>query len=92
MAVKKKSDVKTPDQEAGDMPDMNDLITLQEAAKIRGRTLSAITELVRRGRLRAYEKFGRKLLSRREVKTLEDKRGWPKGKPRKEEQEEGSKK
>lgn len=85
MAAKKKSDVKTPDKEAGDMPDMNDLITLQEAAKIRGRTLSAITELVRRGRLRAYEKFGRKLLSRKEVEAFEDSRGWPKGKPRKDE-------
>jgi hypothetical protein len=83
MTDKKKSAAKTAKKVAEAVPDLNDLITLQEAAEIRGRSTAAISELVRRGRLRSFEKFGRKLVSRREVEAFEDSRGWPKGKQRK---------
>lgn len=65
--------------------DLSDLITQKEAAEIRGVTVAAISDLVKRGRLRGFEQFGKTLVSRSEVTALEDKRGWPKGKPRKEE-------
>lgn len=81
--MKKKAGAKAPKKQTDDSPDVGDLITLQEAAEIRGRTTAALSELVRRGRLRSYEMFGRKLVSRREVKAFEDSRGWPKGKTRK---------
>ena len=81
--MKKKGATKAPKKQAEDLPDVDDLITLQEAALIRGRTTAALSELVRRGRLRSYEMFGRKLVSRREVEAFEDSRGWPKGKTRK---------
>lgn len=63
--------------------DVRDLITIREAAEVRGVSVSAIGDLVRRGRLTATEMFGRKLVSRREVEGFEDARGWPKGKSRK---------
>jgi hypothetical protein len=81
--MKKKGGTKASEKQAEDLPDVDDLITLQEAAEIRGRTTAALSELVRRGRLRSYEMFGRKLVSRREVEAFEDSRGWPKGKTRK---------
>ena len=81
--MKKKGATKAQTTKAVESPDVDDLITLQEAAEIRGRTTAALSELVRRGRLRSFEKFGRKLVSRREVEGFEDSRGWPKGKPRK---------
>lgn len=63
--------------------DMNDLITIAEAAELRGVSVAAIGELVRRGRLSSVEKFGRKLVSRAEVEGFERQRaGWPKGKKR----------
>lgn len=62
---------------------MADLITQKEAAELRGVSLSAIANLVARGRLSKHEQFGKSLVSRTEVEALEDKRGWPKGKPRK---------
>jgi excisionase family DNA binding protein len=79
MASKKKVERAT----AGEV-DMNDLITMPEAATLRGVTTAAITELVRRGRLRAVEMFGRRLVSRSEVESFEpERKGWPKGKARK---------
>ena len=81
--MKKKGAAKALKKQAEELPDVDDLITLQEAAEIRGRTTAALSELVRRGRLRSYEMFGRKLVSRREVEAFEDSRGWPKGKTRK---------
>jgi excisionase family DNA binding protein len=63
--------------------DLADLITQKEAAELRGVSLSAIANLVARGRLSAYEQFGKVLVLRSEVEALEDKRGWPKGKSRK---------
>lgn len=82
MPNKQKGVAKAPKKQAKVLPDVNDLITLQEAAAIRGRTTAAISELVRRGRLRCFEKFGRKLVLRHEVEAFEDSRGWPKGKTR----------
>jgi transposase len=63
--------------------DLADLITQKEAAEMRGVSLAAITNLVKRGRLTGFEQFGKTLVSRREVQALEDRRGWPKGRRRK---------
>jgi hypothetical protein len=63
--------------------DMSDLITQSEAAELRGVSLSAIANLVRRGRLDVVERFGKSLVKRSQVESLEDQRGWPKGKSRK---------
>jgi hypothetical protein len=63
--------------------DMSDLITQSEAAELRGVSLSAIANLVRRGRLDVVERFGKTLVKRSQVESLEDQRGWPKGKSRK---------
>jgi hypothetical protein len=64
--------------------DMSDLITQSEAAELRGVSLSAIANMVRRGRLDTVERFGKTLVRRSQVQALEDQRGWPKGKSRKE--------
>lgn len=69
-------------QTAGDV-DMSDLITQSEAAELRGVSLSAIANLVKRGRLDKVERFGKTLVKRSQVQALDDLRGWPKGKPRK---------
>lgn len=46
----------------------NDLITLTEAAELRGYTdASAINQLIRRGHVRRYEMYGKPLVSRSEV-------------------------
>lgn len=70
-----------------------DLITLSEAAEIRGnKDVSAISHLVRRGRLRSVERFGKTLVYRSEVEAFEPVRaGWPKGKSRKAKNEADSK-
>jgi hypothetical protein len=62
-----------------------DLITLSEAAAIRGnKDVSAISHLVRRGRLRSVERFSKTLVYRSEVEAFKPARaGWPKGKSRK---------
>jgi hypothetical protein len=62
---------------------MSDLITQSEAAELRGVSLSAIANLVRRGRLDKVERFGKTLVKRSQVQALGDLRGWPKGKKRK---------
>jgi excisionase family DNA binding protein len=63
--------------------DMAELLTINEAAQLRGVTPAAISELVRRGRLAAVEMFGRKLLRRTDVTEFNPAQGWPKGKARK---------
>ena len=64
--------------------DMSDLMTQAEAAELRGVTRAAITDLVKRGRLRTIKLFGKKLVYRSEVESFrKDSKGWPKGKPRK---------
>ena len=62
---------------------MQDLISQTEAARLRGVTKSAISDLIRRGRLRSVEIGGRPLVFRSEVESFESHQGWPKGKPRK---------
>lgn len=53
----------------------DDLITQSEAADLSGRSVSAINELVRRGRLRSVEKFGKRLVYRSEVEAFEPSKG-----------------
>jgi excisionase family DNA binding protein len=64
-----------------EMPD--DLITITEAAELKGVSISTISHAVRRGRITRYEKYGKTLVSRSEVVNYEGVRGWPKGKARK---------
>ena len=58
--------------------DINDLITLTEAAKLRGVSRAAIHELVQRGRLKSEKMFGRVLLYRSEVEAFERDKPGPK--------------
>jgi hypothetical protein len=54
----------------------DDLITLQEAAELRGYAgVSAVSRLISRERLRVFEKYGRKLVSRAEVKAYAPSQG-----------------
>lgn len=57
---------------------MSQLLTITEAAKLRGVSRAAIHELVQRGRLRAERMFGRVLLYRNEVETFEKEKPGPK--------------
>jgi hypothetical protein len=62
------------------MPD--DLITLNEAAALRRyRDVSAISRLITRGHLQVYEKYGRKLVSKAEVKAYKPSKGGRPPKP-----------
>ena len=74
---------KTRKRQGTEDVDMSDLITQSEAAELRGVSLSAIANLVRRGRLDKVERFGKTLVKRSQVQALDDLRGWPKGKRRK---------
>jgi excisionase family DNA binding protein len=65
---------KVTDAEAG----TSDLITPTEAARIRGVTRSAITALVKRGRLQVVEIGGRPFLRRGEVESFEAEKPGPK--------------
>ncbi len=62
---------------------MEDLITQAEAAELRGSTIPAINELVRRGRLRSVERYGKTLVFRSDVLAYEPSKGGrpPKAKP-----------
>lgn len=57
---------------------MGKLITQAEAAKLRGVTVSAISYLVRLGRIRSVERYGRVLVYDNEVINYEPK---PAGRP-----------
>lgn len=57
---------------------VGDLITIAEAARLRGVSRSAISELVRRGRLRSIEMFGRVLVYRSEVESFQKQKPGPK--------------
>lgn len=50
---------------------MNDLITQTEAAELRRVSLRSINNLIRRGRLRSVEQFGKTLVYRSEVLAYE---------------------
>jgi excisionase family DNA binding protein len=58
--------------------DVGDLITIAEAARLRDVSRSAISELVRRGRLRSVEMFGRVLVYRSEVESFQKQKPGPK--------------
>jgi excisionase family DNA binding protein len=58
--------------------DVGDLITIAEAARLRGVSRSAISELVRRGRLRSIEMFGRVLVYRSVVESFQKQKPGPK--------------
>ena len=58
--------------------DMSELVTVTEAAKLRGVSRAAIHELVQRGRLRSERMFGRVLLYRNEVEAFEKDKPGPK--------------
>jgi hypothetical protein len=45
----------------------NDFITQAEAARLRGVSRAAISDLIKRGKLKVHKKFGLPFLSRREV-------------------------
>ncbi len=49
---------------------MDDLITPAEAARLRGVTRSAITDLMKRGRLQTVEVGGRRFLYRKNVESF----------------------
>ncbi len=57
---------------------MSDLITQTEAAELRGVSLASISELVKRGRLRSKEVFGKRLVYRSEVLAFEKEKPGPK--------------
>jgi excisionase family DNA binding protein len=61
-------------------PLFDDLISQAEAARLRGVSRQAISNLVRDGKLKTYEVAGRPLLSRKEVLNYESP---PTGRPRK---------
>jgi len=58
--------------------DIADLITVAEAAQLRGVSRAAMHELIQRGRLRAEKMFGRVLLYRSEVEAFEKEKPGPK--------------
>jgi excisionase family DNA binding protein len=57
---------------------LDDLISQAEAARLRGVTRQAISFLVQRGKLNAYEIGGRVFVSRTEVKNFQE---GPRGRP-----------
>ncbi len=54
---------------------MKDLITQTEAAELRGASLRSINNLIRRGKLRSVEHFGKNLVYRSEVLAYEPSQG-----------------
>ncbi len=59
---------------------LDDLITQAEAARLRGVTIAAIADLMRRGRLSVVEIAGRKHVRRSEVLAFKE---LPTGRPKK---------
>jgi hypothetical protein len=54
----------------------DDLITLQEAATLRGYSgVSSVSRLISRGHVEVDERYGRKLVSRAEVKAYKPAKG-----------------
>jgi excisionase family DNA binding protein len=54
---------------------LDDLISIAEAARVRGVTHGAIRDLISRGRLQAVEVGGRRFVSRSEVKAFRSEKG-----------------
>ncbi len=75
---------KLPKKREGSMGEMSDLISQAEAGRIRKVSRAAVSDLIRRGRIRSVEIGGHILVYRSEVEGFEElRRGWPKGKSRK---------
>jgi excisionase family DNA binding protein len=69
--MKKKADKK-------EASGIEDLITVTEAAELRGISRQAIHALIQRGRLRSVEMFGRVLVYRSEIESFEKETPGPK--------------
>jgi predicted XRE-type DNA-binding protein len=67
---------KTAVKKAGN--ELDDLITQAQAAKLRGVSRAAISDLIKRGRLRSKVMFDRALVYRNEVVNFEPKKPGPK--------------
>jgi excisionase family DNA binding protein len=65
-------------KEKSGIVDMNDFVTVAEAAELRGVSRAAIHELVQRGRLRSERMLGRVLLYRNEIEAFEKDKPGPK--------------
>jgi len=63
-----------------EMPE--DLITQSEAADLSGRSVAALNDLVRRGRLQSFARYGRNLVSRSDVLAFEPSQGGRPPKPK----------
>lgn len=63
---------------------LGELMTVDEAAELRGVTRASLWDLIRRGKLRRVDRFGRTLVYRREVV---DYRPGSAGRPRKDKQQ-----
>lgn len=61
---------------------MEQFVTVGEAAELRGVSRASIHALIKRGRLRAVEMFGRLLLYRKEVEGFEKEKPGPKNRAR----------
>jgi excisionase family DNA binding protein len=57
--------------ELAQKPDVDDLIGVPEAARLRGVSTASIFQLIQRGRLRAEKLLGRTLVYRSEVENFE---------------------
>lgn len=57
--------------ELAQKPNVDDLISVQEAARVRGVSTASIFQLIQRGRLRAEKLLGRTLVYRSEVEDFE---------------------
>ena len=68
--------------------DLSELVSIPEAAKMRGVSNQAISKLMQRGRLTTIEISGKKFLLRKEVEAFEPDVG---GRPRKDKSSQGSK-
>ena len=62
--------------------ELEDMITVSEAARLRGVGDEAIRKLIARGRLRSKELFGKKLVYRSDVLAFKKEKPGPRG-PRK---------
>lgn len=60
---------------AKDADEVTDLITQREAASLLGVSLNVINNWISRGRIRAFPKYGRNLVSRSEVVSHQPSKG-----------------
>ena len=56
-----------------EQPDIKDMISISDAAQIRGVSHGAIQDLIKRKRLASFDIGGRRLLSRKEVESFQPK-------------------